>query len=255
MGTTAVRQVAALYDIHGNLPALEAALAAVESTGADGIVVGGDVVLGPMPRQTLDRLLALGDRARFIRGNCDRMVVEAFDGQPLTRWPPSIREPIAWTAGQLERRHRDFLASLPETLVLHVPGLGEVLFCHASPRSDEELFTALTPAERLRPMLEGLTQPVVVCGHTHMQFDRAVDGVRLVNAGSVGMPYEGTPGAYWALLGPDVELRRTEYDIEAAVAAIRATGAPHVEKQLVRFLLEPPDPTEATEYFESLRGA
>src|SRR5215210_7250453 len=120
MGGTTARRVAALYDIHGNLPALEAVLAAVDSAGADEIVVGGDVVLGPMPRETLDRLLALGPRARFIRGNCDRLVVDAFDGRPPARLPPAVREAVAWTAAQLDRRHRDVLAALPETLTLDV---------------------------------------------------------------------------------------------------------------------------------------
>ena len=249
MGTTDVRPIAALYDIHGNLHALEAALSAVDSARADRIVVGGDVVLGPMPRETLERLLALGPRARFIRGNCDRLVVDAFDGRPLTRLPPSIREPIAWTARQLERRHRDFLASLPETLVVQVPGLGEVLFCHATPRSDEEIFTALTPAERLRPMLEGVTQPVVVCGHTHMQFDRVVDGVRLINAGSVGMPY-GRPGAYWLLLGPDVVLMHTEYDLERAAALVQQTSYPEAVEFASRHVLNPSTEQEALSLFE-----
>jgi putative phosphoesterase len=251
MGTTDVRQVAALYDIHGNLPALEAALSAVDSARADGIVVGGDVVLGPMPRETLDRLLALGPRARFIRGNCDRLVVDAFDGRPLTRWPPVIREPIAWTTQQLDRHHRDFLASLPDTLVVNVQGLGGVLFCHATPRSDEEIFTASTPAEHLRPMLDGVTQSLVVCGHTHMQFDRSVDGVRLINAGSVGMPY-GRPGAYWLLLGPDVRLMRTEYDLERTAELVRKTSYPHAAEFASRHVLSPDTEQEALSLFEQM---
>src|SRR5919199_6185329 len=121
--TTELRRVAALYDIHGNLPALDAALAAADAAGGEEIVVGGDVVLGPMPRETLERLLALVPRARFIRGNCDRLVVDAFDGRPLDRLPPVIREPIEWTARQLDRGHRDFLADLPLTLAARVRGL------------------------------------------------------------------------------------------------------------------------------------
>src|SRR5919112_1381589 len=142
-----------------------------------------------MPRQTLEHLLALGSRVRFLRGNCDRLVVQAFDGDPLARLPASIRETIVWTASQLERQHRDILAGFPETVALNIQGLGEILFCHATPRSDEEIFTVRTPAERLRPMLDGVAQAIVVCGHTHMAFDRVVDGIRVINAGSVGMPY------------------------------------------------------------------
>ena len=232
MATIHARRVAALYDIHGNLPALEAALDAADAAGADTILVGGDVVLGPMPRETIDRLLAMGGRAHFVRGNCDRLVVDAFDGRELpAKLPPIVREQLAWSAAQLDRDGRDFLAALPQTLTLSVRGLGEVLFCHATPRSDEEIFTALTPAERVRPMLAGATPPVVVCGHTHMQFDRAVDGVRVVNAGSVGMPF-APPGAYWLLLGPGVELTRTAYDLDRAAARVRATAYPHPDEIL-----------------------
>jgi putative phosphoesterase len=250
--TDDVRRVAALYDIHGNLPALEAALAALDTADANGVdlvVVGGDVVLGPMPRETLERLLALGPRARFIRGNCDRLVVDAFDGRPLAGLPPSVREPLAWTARQLDRRHRDFLAGLPETLVVNVQGLGGVLFCHASPRSDEEIITATTPAERLRPMLESVTQSIVVCGHTHMQFDRSVDGVRLINAGSVGMPF-GRPGAYWLLLGPGVQLMRTEYDLERNAELVQATSYPQAAEFASRHVLNPQSEQEALTLFE-----
>ena len=237
-------RVAALYDIHGNLPALEATLTAVDAAGVDEIVVGGDVVLGPMPRETLERLRALGPRARFIRGNCDRLVVDAFDEPLSPALPPAMREAIAWSAAQLKRAERDFLAALPERLVLSVAGLGEVLFCHDSPRNDEEIFTALSPAERVRPMLEGVTQHVVVCGHTHMQFDRSWDGVRVVNAGSVGMPF-APPGAYWALLGPGVELARTDYDVARAAAALRATSYPQLDQ-----FLNPYTEAQALELFE-----
>ena len=105
-------------------------------------------------------------------------------------------------------------------------------------------------------LFETVDADVVVCGHTHIQYDRTLsDGLRIVNPGSVGMPYEGTHGAFWALLGPDVELRRTEYDVDAAVAAMRMRGAPDAEEQLIKPLLEPPDPEATSAYFESLRGA
>ncbi len=107
-------------------------------------------------------------------------------------------------------------------VVFDVDGLGLTLFCHGSPRSDTEIITTATTDERLRGILGGVEQRTVVGGHTHRQFDRRVDGWRVVNAGSVGMPYEGRPGAYcWALLGPGVELRRTAYDVDRAVVALR----------------------------------
>ena len=250
----AAARVAALYDIHGNLPALEAVLAAVDAVGDAGgdatIVVGGDVVPGPMPREALDRLLDLGARVRFIRGNTDRLVVDAFDGRPLpSRLPPAVQDAITWSAGQLDRRHRDFLAARPGTLALVVEGLGEVLFCHASPRSDEEIFTVASPAERVRPMLEGVSQRIVVCGHTHMQFDRTVDGVRVVNAGSVGMPFS-RPGAYWLSLGPDVQLRRTEYDLARAAELVRGTSYPQAAEFAARNVLDPPGEEQMLAAFE-----
>jgi predicted phosphodiesterase len=243
------RRIAALYDVHGNLPALEAALDAADAAGADALLVGGDAVLGPMPRETLDRLLALGPRARFIRGNCDRIVVEAYDGDPLTRLPPAVRELVVWAAAQLDRSHRDFLAALPETLAETVPGVGPLLFCHASPRSDEEIFTARTPAARIAPMLEGVAEPLVVCGHTHMQFDREVNGVRLVNAGSVGMPY-GATGAHWLLVGPALRPMRTAYDLEAAAALVRQTGYPQAAEFAARHVLAPAGEAEALDLLE-----
>jgi putative phosphoesterase len=242
-------RVAALYDIHGNLPALEAVIAEVDEARADLVLVGGDVVTGPFPSETLERLGRLGDRAYFIRGNADRVLVEDV-GEPTgpSPWP----ERQAWTRAQLTDEQRRLLATLAHTAAMEVGGLGEVLFCHGSPRSDEEIITRVTSPERLSEIMSGVGQRVVVCGHTHVQFDRMIGGVRLVNAGSVGMPYEDEPGAYWALLGPDVELRRTEYDLERAAAAIRASGFPGADEFADEHVLHPAGADEATEQFERM---
>ncbi len=242
-------RVAALYDIHGNLPALEAALAAADEAGVELIVVGGDVVPGPMPVETLERLLALGERARFLRGNTDRWTVAAYDGAELSALPAPAREPIAWCAGQLERRHRDLLAALPPTLVLEIAGVGEVLFCHATPGSDEEIVTVATPEARVRSLLAGVTEALVVCGHTHMPFDRTVGGVRLVNAGSVGMPF-GEAGAHWLLLDGGVRPMRSSYDLDAAAARVRATAYPGAAEFAARSILSPPSKSEMLRAFE-----
>ncbi len=216
-------RVAALYDVHGNLPALTAVLAEVDALGVDAIVVGGDVASGPMPVQALDALRARG--ARFIRGNADRVLDlrGASDGET---WVRARR----WVASRLGEERLAFLAALPLDLTLELSGLGAVRFCHGAPGSDELTITHLTPAERLRGLLHGVNERVVVCGHTHLQFDRTIDGIRVVNAGSVGAPYEAEPGAYWALLGPDVEFRRTPYDVGAAISAIMATGYPKADE-------------------------
>jgi predicted phosphodiesterase len=235
-------RVAALYDVHGNLPALEAVLAEVD---ADTILVGGDVALGPMPKETLSLLRDRG--ATFIRGNCDREVATPSEGEEL--WTRRAR----WVHEQLDGDELAFLRDLPHPLPMEVDGLGEVLFCHGSPRSDEEILTAITPPKRLDPILDGVTQNLVVCGHTHAQFDRLVGDRRLVNAGSVGMAYEGEPGiAAWALLGPTVELRRTPYDVEAAAALVRDTGFPEADELVNEALLHPPSAEEVTAHFESL---
>jgi putative phosphoesterase len=239
-------RVAALYDVHGNVPALEAVLAEVEALEVDAIVVGGDIAIGPMPREALERLLQLGERALFLRGNGDREIAADPSGSGGGLWAVRTR----WSAEQLERGQLAWLAALPDTQPVEVDGLGPVLFCHGSPRSDEEILTRISREERVAAAVAGVAEHVVVCGHTHVQFDRQVAGKRLVNAGSVGMPYEAQPGAYWALLGPDVELRRTDYDLEAAATAIRATGFPEAEELAAENVLTVPTAEEATEQFE-----
>jgi putative phosphoesterase len=231
-------RIAALYDVHGNLPALEAVLAEVPDDAA--IVSGGDVFSGPMPSKTLARLRELGPRVSFIRGNADRDL-----GPYEERW----RARYEWMLAQLTPDEWALAENWPLTLTLEIEGLGRTLFCHGSPRSDLEAITAITSDERLREILSEVAHPTVVCGHTHHQFDRRIDGARVVNAGSVGMPYEGRPGAYWALLGPDVEFRRTEYDLEAAAEAIRATSYPEPEEK-IEVLTSPHTSEEAAEVLE-----
>jgi putative phosphoesterase len=247
-------KIAALYDIHGNLPALNALLEELEEVQPDLIVVGGDIVSGPMPGQTLERLSRLGDRVRSIRGNGDREVVMAFDDQPLRpEMSAQGREETLWVAKQLTRAQRDFLAALPEQIILPVESLGTVLFCHATPRSDEEIFTSLTSQERLTTIFSGVQQQIVVCGHTHMQFERRADEVRILNAGSVGMPYADRPGAYWLLLGPQgYEFRWTKYDGEAAAHEVRASGNPQALAFAEENVLTVPTVAEATELFERM---
>jgi putative phosphoesterase len=240
--------VAAIYDIHGNLPALEAVLRDVRQAGVDQVVVGGDVVPGPMPGETLACLLDLDVPVRFIQGNGDRVVRAAMAGEVSDEVPESFREVVRWVGRQLRPEHERLFAGWPGTLRAEVPGLGEVLFCHATPRSDTELFTRLTPADRLLPLFETLGVRVVVCGHTHMQFDRTIGPVRVVNAGSVGMPF-GEPGAYWLLLGPDVQLRRTDYDLAGAAERIRATGYPQADHFAARNVLRPPPEAEMLDAF------
>lgn len=241
-------RLVALYDIHGNLPALEAVLDDVRGAGADRIVIGGDVMPGPMPRETLDRLLALDIPATFIRGNGDRVVLEKLMGKDSTEVPESFREVIRWNAGQLDARQRDIVAGWPQTTRVVVPGIGDVLFCHATPRNDTEIFTRLTPDAVLAPIFEATSAAGIVCGHTHMQFDRTIGRARVVNAGSVGMPF-AAPGAYWLLLGPDVQFRRTDYNLSRAAERIRASGYPQAEQFAAHNVLHPPSEEHMVEIF------
>ena len=234
-------RVAVLADIHGNLPALEAVLAEPDVRSADLVLVAGDVVPGPFPAECVDALHALGERVRFARGNGDREVVAR-----------SEQHGADWCAERLGEERLRRLAEWPLTQRVEVDGVGRVLVCHAVPDDDMPIVTRLTPEAELAAAFEEADADLVVCGHTHIQFDRRAGGLRVVNAGSVGSPYEGRRGAFWCLLGRGVEHRRTEYDAEAAAAAIRDSGSPTASDQ-VDWLLDPPDPDEISRFFEGQR--
>jgi putative phosphoesterase len=226
-------RVAALCDVHGNLPALEAVLAEIASLDVDRIVCGGDVVAGPFPRECLDKLVGLD--AVFVRGNADRESPRA----PAGTWE--------WIVANLDASSVAFLGELPQAV-----SFGGVLYCHGSPRDDDEILTRISSDDRFRAALEGVEESLVVGGHTHVQFERVVDGIRFVNAGSVGMPYEGKQGAFWVLLdGEDVDFRHTPYAVDAAVTAIQGSGYPGAD-QIAGLLLDPEDPDEVSAYFESI---
>jgi putative phosphoesterase len=230
--------VAALYDVHGNLPALEAVLAELDVVRPDLTVFGGDVAAGALPAETLDLLRSL-DHARFVRGNCERHMLEGVHPGPLTDW----------AAAQLDETQRGFLASFEQSVAVD-----DVLYCHATPHDDMPFVTVLTPDDVATDVIGEVEQPTVVIGHTHTQFDRRLGSIRLVNAGSVGMPYENGPGAYWALLdNGEPELRRTEYDLNAAAERVRASGWPIAERWIKENLLTVPEPREAAEFFERQR--
>jgi putative phosphoesterase len=232
-------RLAALYDIHGNLPALEAVLREVREAAIDQIVVGGDVVPGPMVRETLSALVDVEIPILYILGNSEAAVLAQMRGMDPGPMPDAAREVIAWSAQELQGEHESLFTNWPKTCRLQVPGIGAVLFCHGTPRHENEIFTRLTSERRLLDVFENLGVDVVVCGHTHMQFDRVIGGVRVVNAGSVGMPF-GAPGADWLLLGSDIEFRHTQYDLLRAADRIRRTRYPQAEEFAARSVLQPP---------------
>jgi putative phosphoesterase len=231
-------RVAALADVHGNAPALAAVLAEVEAECPDLVVFCGDLTWGPLPQETLELVRGLSIPARFVRGNADRSVGSHLEGRG------------EWMAARHDPADLEFLSRFEQTVLVDVAGLGRTCFCHGSPRSDEECVTERTPAERVREFMAGVEADVVVTGHVHVSYDRTVDGVRLLSPGSVGLPYEGEHGARWALLGPGVHLRRTEYDVAAAVARFPADD-PGAE-QIAELTLTPPTRGEAIEHAEQL---
>jgi predicted phosphodiesterase len=240
-------RIAALYDVHGMPTALAAVLADVQRESVDAVVFGGDVFLGPLPAETLELVRSVD--ATYVRGNCER-------------------EPSDWVLSQLDAATVEWARSWPTTVELD-----GVLYCHATPQSDEPILTDASPDERFAKALAGVAARLVVAGHTHMQFRRG----NFVNAGSVGMPYEDDVAAYWAIVVSDqvpghvprpddvhgnisprdmsrdlVRFKRTPFDVEQAIADIEASGWPGGDKFVAENLRTPPSRREATEYFESL---
>jgi putative phosphoesterase len=218
-------RAAVLADVHGNLPALEAVLDEVDEEAPDVVVFGGDLVWGPWPGECLRRAEELGDRAVLLRGNCERLVLDGAS------------PPHAWARDRLSQAERKRIETWPLTARFDVDGLGPTLFCHATPRSDEEILTPESPDDAWRDALAGVDERVVVCGHTHLQSDDERGGVRVVNPGSVGAPTI-RPLAWWAMLGPQVELRTTAYDTEATISAAREV-VPDADA-FARWLRHPP---------------
>lgn len=232
-------RVAALYDIHGNLPALQAVFDDVERCEVDRIVVGGDVVLGPMSNECLSFLESIPIPISYIKGNCEVAILNQLKNKLPDSFPDAIKRQIEWTASSLSTLHQSMLANWPATVTLEIAGLGNVLFCHATPQNENDIFTKFTPIEKLLSIFEPVKEPIVMCGHTHMQFDIQVAAARVVNAGSVGMPF-GKPGAYWALLNEKIELMHTLYDFNKASEIIKQSSYPQANEFAENHVLNPP---------------
>ena len=227
--------IAALYDIHGNLPALRAVLDEIDRLEVDELVIGGDVLPGPMPVQCLELLLSIKIPTRFIYGNGEIAVLNG----PPEHLPDSVKHVIRWNALQLAPAHRQLLNDWPMSLKAKTIAFGEILFCHATPRNENEIFTKISVEEDFLPMFADVKEQLVICGHTHMQFDRTMGKTRIVNAGSVGMPF-GDPGAYWLLIDEQVEFRHTTYDLEGAAEAILKSDYPLADEFALKNVLNPP---------------
>jgi len=256
-------RVAVISDVHTNVAALTAVLAEIETAGVDLIVSCGDLTWGSQPEETISLMRSLGDRALFVRGNGERAVLELSGASQAAqaqaaqvqaapaRTPKSPRE--SWVPALHSADSLAFVAAIPFSVVVDITGLGPVRFCHGSPRSDTELVTPGTTAERFAQLCAGIGEHVLVTGHTHLQFDRQVAGLRSINPGSVGLPYhDGEPGtAYWALLGPDVELRQTRYGVTPATEVGHRLGDP-AAAAIANLLMSPPSPAKVIAETEQL---
>lgn len=242
-------RIAVLADVHGNLPALRAVLAQLDSEPAEAIVVAGDVCGGPLVRDTLELLNGRPEPVHWIAGNSERETVAVFDGSAISDDAPG--RAAAWSSGQLDDRWRDTLASWPIALTLD-----GVRFCHGSPRRDDEILSRGTPHDALAAALAGVTEALVVGGHTHQQLIRQVrDDLVYANAGSVGLPYEGSGDAFWMLVVDGVvHLRECSYDQPAALAELQASGFPELKEHLAGSLVAFADPDWVTAFFEHTAG-
>jgi predicted phosphodiesterase len=248
-----VGRVAVVSDVHTNVAALTAVLAEIATEDVDLVVSCGDLTWGSQPDETIALMRSLGDKALFVRGNGERFVIEISGAGRITPTRIAENPRESWVPARHSADSLEFVVAVPFSIVVDVSGLGPVRFCHGSPRSDNELVTPVTSAERFAEFCAGIDEEVLVTGHTHLQFDRRVAGRRSVNPGSVGLPYhDGEPGtAYWALLGPDVTLRQTRYDVTAATGAGPSTGDPAAEK-ITELLMSPPSTAEFIAQTEQL---
>jgi putative phosphoesterase len=241
-------RVAVVSDVHTNVPALTAVLADIDAEAPDLIVSNGDLTWGSQPEEIIALMRARGSRALFVRGNGERTVLEIAAGEQAAG-----NARAEWVPSRHSAQSLEFVAAIPFSIVIEITGLGPVRFCHGSPRSDTEVVTPGTPAERFSQLTAGIDEQVLVTGHTHLQFDRQVAGRRSVNPGSVGLPYhDGEPGtAYWALLGPDVQLRQTRYDVTPATTIGHRLRDPEAAR-IADLLLSPPRPADFIPHAESL---
>lgn len=241
-------RVAVIADLHGNAPALRAVIRDLERHQPDVVVCCGDIAAGPLPRETLEELRRI-DGLIAVRGNADRESVEVFDELIEGEVPPDS----LWAGRQITESQRDWLAGLPTTVTLECDRLGTVVFCHGTPRDDSEIVLETTPDHQLLGKIAGADADVIVCGNTHMQFDRTVGAYRVVNVGSVGMPY-GRTGAFWCLLDGDVQLLRTDYDLARAARTIRRRSRWEMADSFAEDnVLTVPSRSEALAAFEAFR--
>ena len=244
-------KIAAIYDIHANPIALKAVLTDIETNNIDLIIVGGDVVSGPMPKETLDLLQNVKSPIRYILGNAETEVLRYLNGEKINGLSERANQEARWVSKQLSDENIELINSWSKFVEIHSKELGTILFCHGTPRSDVEVFTKVTPNKKLRQLFENVDASVVVCGHTHIQFDRKIKNIRIVNAGSVGMPF-GKTGADWLLIDNSINFKHSDYDLEEAAKLIQKSNYPYAETFVLNNVLKSPSESDALEMLTKL---
>lgn len=237
-------KIAALYDIHANPIALKAVLKDIEKIEVDLIIVGGDVITGPMLKETFVLLQNVITPMKYILGNAESEVLRHLNGDEINGLTESANEEARWVSKQLSSEQKETIGSWPKTEKIELEELGNILFCHGTPRSDIEIFTKITPKEKLKLKFENVNASIVICGHTHMQFDLSIGNLRVINAGSVGMPF-GKTGADWLLIENTINFKHTAYDLEEAASLIRKSNYPYAESFVSNNVLKTPSEVDA----------
>ena len=242
--------IAALYDIHGNLSALQAVLHELVQIKPDLVVIGGDVLPGPFPRACLDAIKKFPYPTKYIKGNGEDGVIDANENKIDPGLPESVQHSLNWNAQKMENEQIQEISSWPKTFSLSHPILGQILFCHATPENNTEIFTKKTSADLLPNSLYSFKDTIIICGHTHMQFDIIRKGVRIINAGSIGMPF-GKSGAFWLLIKENITVMDTPYDLEDASQKVITSGYPEAH-QFSEMIIRPPSESDMLERFSQL---
>jgi len=230
-------RIAAIGDVHGNLPALEAVMDEICTESVDGIVVCGDTIAGPLPTETVAVLQESRIPVHFLRGNHDSDVVRFLSGQEPGGMVAKDDDAARWEASKLTREQKASLLTWPATVEIESEPWGKILFCHATPHNETFVFSRLTPEAKLLSVFERLNVSLMVCAHTHMQFDRTIADVRVVNTGSVGMCV-GRTGADWLLIDDEIQFRHTDFDLNQAAERIRQSDYPQAESFAMDHVLQ-----------------
>lgn len=244
-------KIAAIYDIHGNSTALETVLEEITKEDVDLIIVGGDVVSGPMPKETLALLQNVKVPTRYILGNAESEVLRYLNGEEIDGLSERANEEAQWVSKQLSAENVEAIKGWSTIEKIQSNELGTLLFCHGTPRSDVEIFTKVTPDRKLEQLFKNVDASVVVCGHTHIQFDRDIENIRIVNAGSVGMPF-GKTGADWLLIDSSIHFKHTDYNLEKAAEQILKSNYPHAESFAANNVLKTPSESDAIKMLTKL---